>query len=94
MSILEKLRKDKVQAMKDKDKLRIGVISLMMSSIALAEKEKKKTLEDEEALEFIKRKLKRKGKILRFYSIYPICRDILQVNTGLSPLFRRGSNVL
>ena len=58
MSILEKLRKDKVQAMKDKDKLRIGVISLMMSSIALAEKEKKKTLEDEEALEFIKRELK------------------------------------
>ena len=30
----------------------------MMSSIALAEKEKKKTLEDEEALEFIKRELK------------------------------------
>lgn len=58
MSILEKLRKDKIQAMKDKDKLRIGVISLMMSSIALAEKEKKKTLEDEEALEFIKRELK------------------------------------
>lgn len=58
MSILEKLRKDKVQAMKDKDKLRIGVISLMMSSIALAEKERKKTLEDEEALEFIKRELK------------------------------------
>lgn len=58
MSFLEQLRKDKMQSMRDKDKLRTGVISLMMSNIALAEKEEKKELTDEEALEFVQKELK------------------------------------
>ena len=35
MSFLDKLRKDKMQALKDKDKLKVNVITLLMSSIAL-----------------------------------------------------------
>lgn len=58
MSFLERLRKDKMQSMRDKDKVRTGVISLIMSNIALAEKEQKKVLSDGEALEFVQRELK------------------------------------
>lgn len=58
MSFLEQLRKDKMQSMRDKDKLRTGVISNMMSGIALAEKEEKRELTDDEALKFVQKELK------------------------------------
>ncbi len=58
MSTIEKLRKDKMLAMKNKDKLKAGVISLMMSNILLEQKEKKRDLTDEEQLAFVKKELK------------------------------------
>lgn len=58
MSFLDKLRKEKMKSMKEKDKLKTGVISLIMSGIALAEKEEKRELSDEEALTFVQRELK------------------------------------
>ena len=58
MSFLDTLRKDKMKAMKEKDKVKAGVISLIMSPIALAEKEKKRELTDEEALQFVQKELK------------------------------------
>lgn len=58
MSFLAQLRKDKMTSMKNKDKLRTGVISNMMSGIALAEKEQKRELTDEEALKFVQKELK------------------------------------
>ena len=39
MSTIEKLRKDKMLAMKNKDKVKSGVISLIMSNILLEQKE-------------------------------------------------------
>lgn len=58
MSIIEKLRKDKMLAMKNKDKLKSGVISLIMSNILLEQKEQKRDLTEEEQLAFVKRELK------------------------------------
>ncbi len=58
MSFLDKMRADKMQSMRDKDKLKTGVLSLMMSAISWAEKEGNKTLTDEEALVFVRRELK------------------------------------
>lgn len=58
MSFLDTLRKDKMQAMKDKDKVKVGVLSLMMSSIALAEKEAKRELTDEESLKYVQKEAK------------------------------------
>lgn len=58
MSFLDQLRKDKMQSMKNKDKVRTGVISLIMSNIALAEKEQKRELSDEESLEYVQKELK------------------------------------
>ena len=58
MSTMEKLRKDKMLAMKNKDKLKSGVISLMMSNILLEQKEKKRDLTDDEQIAFVKKELK------------------------------------
>ncbi|MDO5717728.1 MAG: GatB/YqeY domain-containing protein [Tissierellia bacterium] len=58
MSFLDNLRKDKMKSMKEKDKIRTAVITNMMSTIALAEKEGKKTLTDDEALKFVQKELK------------------------------------
>ena len=58
MSTIEKLRKDKMLAMKNKDKLKSGVISLMMSNILLEQKEKKRDLTDDEQIAFVKKELK------------------------------------
>lgn len=58
MSFLDKLRKEKMQSMREKDKLKTGVISLIMSGISLAEKEEKRELSDEEALTFVQKELK------------------------------------
>lgn len=58
MSFLNELRKDKMKSMKDKDKQKTGVLSMIMSAVALAEKEEKRELSDEEALVFVQRELK------------------------------------
>lgn len=58
MTFLEKLRKDKMQAMKDKDKLKSAVITNMMSTIALTEKMEKRILSDDEAIKFVQKELK------------------------------------
>ena len=56
--LLIELRKANMQAMKDHDTVKKGVLSLVISSIALAEKEDGKTLTREEELTFIQKELK------------------------------------
>lgn len=56
--LLTQLRKENMQAMKDHDSLKKGVLSLLISAIALAEKEAGKTLEKEEELAYVQRELK------------------------------------
>ena len=56
--LLIELRKANMQAMKDHDTVKKGVLSLVISSIALAEKESAKTLTREEELTFIQKELK------------------------------------
>ncbi|MEG0076284.1 GatB/YqeY domain-containing protein [Anaerorhabdus sp.] len=58
MTFLEELRKENIQAMKDKDTLKKGVYSLLISAINLAEKEKGEPLTKEEALKFVQREVK------------------------------------
>ena len=56
--LLKQLRKDNMQAMKDHDTLKKGVYSLLISAIALAEKESGKALSKEEELTYVQRELK------------------------------------
>lgn len=58
MSLLLTLRKDKMNALKEKDTVKNGVCSLLISAIALAEKEQNKELSDEEAAAYIQKELK------------------------------------
>lgn len=58
MSLLLTLRKDKMAALKEKDTVKNGVCSLLISAIALAEKEQNKELSDEEAAAYIQKELK------------------------------------
>jgi uncharacterized protein YqeY len=56
--LLKQLRKDNMQAMKDHDALKKGVYSLLISAIALAEKESGKELTKDEELKYVQRELK------------------------------------
>lgn len=56
--LLLQLRKENMQAMKDKDTLKKGVLSLVISSIALAEKEKGVTLSEADELVYVQKELK------------------------------------
>lgn len=58
MALLTTLRKDKMQALKEKNSLKNGICSLLISAIALAEKEKGSELSDEEAITYVQRELK------------------------------------
>lgn len=58
MSLLLTLRKDKMNALKEKDTVKNGVCSLLISAIALAEKEQNKELSEEEAAAYIQKELK------------------------------------
>lgn len=58
MTLLMQLRKDKMQALKDKDTIKNGVCSLLISAISLANKERGQELSDEEAMKFVQRELK------------------------------------
>ena len=52
------LRKDNMQAMKDKDNIKKGVLSLVIASIALAEKEQNITLDEADELTYVQKELK------------------------------------
>ena len=56
--LLMQLRKDNMQAMKDKDNIKKGVLSLVIASIALAEKEQNITLEEADELTYVQKELK------------------------------------
>jgi len=56
--LLTKIRKDNMQAMKARDTVKKGVCSLLISSIALAEKESGKTLTKDEELTYVQKELK------------------------------------
>lgn len=58
MELLMKLKKDNIQAMKDKDSIKKGVLSLVISDIALAEKEEKRELSLEEEYTYVQKELK------------------------------------
>ncbi|SJZ53690.1 GatB/YqeY domain-containing protein [Anaerorhabdus furcosa] len=58
MTFLEDLRKANIQAMKDKDTLKKGVYSLLISAINLAEKEKGEPLTNEEAIKYVQKEVK------------------------------------
>ncbi len=59
MSFLSNLRKDKMNAMREKDKIKGAVVTNLMSAISLAEKEAKRELTDAEALEYVQKELKK-----------------------------------
>lgn len=61
MSLLTTLRKDKMLALKEKDVLKNGVCSLLISSIALAEKEQGRELSEEEIIATIDKIMVDKG---------------------------------
>ena len=56
--LLVQLRKENMQAMKDHDTMKKGVLSLVISAIALAEKEGGKTLTLEEEQTYVQKELK------------------------------------
>ena len=56
--LLTQLRKENMQAMKAKDTVKKGVLSLVISAIALAEKESGKTMTKEEEVTYVQRELK------------------------------------
>ena len=56
--LLTQLRKENMQAMKDHDTVKKGVLSLVISSIALAEQEGGKVLTKDEELTYVQRELK------------------------------------
>ncbi len=56
--LLMQLRKDNMQAMKAKDTVKKGVLSLVIAAIALAEKEGNVTLEEADELAFVQKELK------------------------------------
>lgn len=61
MSLLTTLRKDKMLTLKEKDVLKNGVCSLLISSIALAEKEQGRELSEEEIIAAIDKIMADKG---------------------------------
>lgn len=56
--LLMQLRKDNMQAMKAKDTVKKGVLSLVIAAIALAEKEGNVTLEEADEVAFVQKELK------------------------------------
>ena len=58
MSFLDTLRKDKMEALKSKDTVKNGVCSLLISAIALKEKEGHAKLSDDEAMSYVQKELK------------------------------------
>lgn len=63
--LLVQLRKDNMQAMKAKDSLKKGVLSLLIASIALAEKEHGEALSRQEELTYVQKELKQTKEALQ-----------------------------
>lgn len=74
MELLKAIRADYFQAMKDKDALKKGVLSLVVSAANLQEKEKGQEISDEEVILIIQRELKQTKETL---SLTPIDRQDL-----------------
>lgn len=62
--LLKQLRKENMQAMKERDTVKKGVLSLVISAIALAEKESGKELSKEDELTYVQRELKQQRESL------------------------------
>lgn len=58
MSLAEQLRKEKLEAFKNKDTIKNGVLSLVISALALKEKEEKRALTEAEEFQIVQRELK------------------------------------
>jgi len=58
MGLIVQLRKEKMEAMKNKDVLRGGLISLLLSAMTLKEKEEKRELTEIEEFQLIQKELK------------------------------------
>lgn len=56
--LLKQLRKDNMMAMKEHDTVKKGVLSMVISAVALAEKEKGVELSKEDELTYVQRELK------------------------------------
>lgn len=56
--LLKQLRKENMQAMKDKDTVKKAVLGMVISGIALGEKEKGEELSKEDELVYVQRELK------------------------------------
>lgn len=56
--LLKQLRKDNMQAMKDKETVKKAVLGMVISGIALGEKEKGEELSKEDELVYVQRELK------------------------------------
>ena len=66
MSLNEKIRKDYFDAMKNKDTLKKGVYSMLISNINAKEKEKGSTIDDQEIIVIIQKELKQVKETLSF----------------------------
>ena len=58
MSMLDQLRKEKMEAYKNKETIKNGVLSLLIAAMILKEKESHAALTDEDALTIIQKELK------------------------------------
>ena len=58
MGFIAQLRKEKMEAMKSKDSLRGGLISLLLSALTLKEKEEQRALTQAEEFQIVQRELK------------------------------------
>lgn len=58
MSLANQLRKEKLEAFKSKDNIKNGVLSLLISALALKEKEEKRTLTETEEFQIVQKELK------------------------------------
>ena len=58
MGFIAQLRKEKMEAMKSKDSLRGGLISLLLSALTLKEKEEQRELTQAEEFQIVQRELK------------------------------------
>lgn len=62
--LLKQLRKENMQAMKDRDNVKKGVLSLVISAIALAEKESGTELSKADELTYVQKELKQQRESL------------------------------
>lgn len=68
--MFEQIKKDLTQAMKDKDKFKLGVIRMLKSSLQLETIEKKRELTDDEVIAVIKREVKKRNSSIEEYTNY------------------------